>query len=82
MKLRCYLLSFLRIHPLNCEHCKAHESFGLEMRERLEELNRRTQPNSLKTETHRDVAEAFNSKPSGVGASAPISSTEREKKAG
>jgi hypothetical protein len=82
VKLRCYLLSLLRIHPLSCEHCKASEKCGLEMRERLEELNRRTQPNLLKEEIHREIVEGFDSKPSEVLASAPISSAQREKKAG
>ena len=80
MKLRCYLLSFLRIHPRSCEHCKAGEKSGLEMRERLEELNR--QPNLLKQEIHGEIVESFDSKPSEVLASAPVSSAKREKKAG
>ena len=82
MKLRCHLLSLLRIHPLSCEHCQVSEKFGLEMRERLEELNRRMQPNLLKKEIHREIVEGFDSKPSEVLASAPISSAQREKKAG
>jgi hypothetical protein len=52
------------------------------MRERLAELNRPTQLNSLKSEIHRDVVDAFNPKPSEGSASAPISAAEREKKAG
>lgn len=80
MKLRCYLLSLLRIHPLSCEHCKASERSGLEMRERLKELNR--QPNSLNQEIHREIVEGSDSKPSEGLASAPISSAKREKKAG
>jgi hypothetical protein len=52
------------------------------MRERLEELNRQTQPNLLKKEIHREIVEDFDSKPSEVLASAPISSAQREKKAG
>jgi len=52
------------------------------MRERLEELNRRMQPNLLKKEIHREIVEGFDSKPSEVLASAPISSAQREKKAG
>jgi hypothetical protein len=80
VKLRCYLLSLLRIHPRSCEHCKASEKSGLEMRERLEELNR--QPNLLKQEIHGEIVEGFDSKPSEVLASAPVSSAKREKKAG
>jgi len=82
VKLRCYILSLLRIHPLSCEHCNASEKSGLEMRERLAELNRQTQPNLLKKEIHREIVEDFDSKPSEVLASAPISSAQREKKAG
>jgi hypothetical protein len=52
------------------------------MRERLEELNRQTQPNLLKKEIHGEIAEGVDSKPSEVLASAPISSAQREKKAG
>jgi hypothetical protein len=50
VKLRCHLLSLLRIHRPDCEHCNVRETCGAEMRERLEELNRRTQPNLLKEE--------------------------------
>ena len=52
------------------------------MRERLEELNRQTQPNVLKKEIQRESVEGSDSKPSEVPASAPISSAQREKKAG
>ena len=43
MNLRCYLLSLLRIHRPDCARCKALEKCGLDMRERLAELNWRTQ---------------------------------------
>jgi hypothetical protein len=56
VKLRCYLLSLLRIHRPDCEHCKALEKCGLDMRERLEELNWRTQPYSLHRELQGDVS--------------------------
>ena len=46
MKLRCYLESLLRIHRPDCEHCNRHETWGPEVRKRLEELNSRTQPQS------------------------------------
>lgn len=35
----CYVLSVLRIHSSDCEHCAAHLTCGVELRERLEELN-------------------------------------------
>ena len=38
VKLRCYLLSLLRIHHPDCEHCNADEMCGDEMRKRLEAL--------------------------------------------
>jgi hypothetical protein len=44
VKLRCYLLSLLRIHHPDCEHCVARKKYGIEMRKRLKELNWRTQP--------------------------------------
>jgi hypothetical protein len=43
MKLRCYLLSLLRIHHRDCKHCVARTRYG-EMRKRLEELGWPVQP--------------------------------------
>jgi len=40
----CYLLSILRIHSPDCEHCSVREMRWGEMRTRLEELSWRTQP--------------------------------------
>ena len=77
MKLKCYLLSLLRIHRSDCEHCKAREKCGLEMREQLEELNWRTQPNLLIREVHGEVVEVFDSYPREVAASTPISVAQR-----
>jgi hypothetical protein len=82
VKLRCYLLSLLRIHRRDCEHCKAREKCGIEMRERLEELKWRTQPNLLQMEVHGEIVEVFDSKPGEVAASPRISLVERVKKAG
>ena len=82
MKLRCYLLSLLRIHRSDCEHCKAREKCGLEMRERLEELNWRTQPYSPNNGDHGEVVEVFDSKPGEVVARTPISLAHQGKKAG
>ena len=39
MTLKCSLLTLLKIHRPDCEPCKALEKGGIEMRERLEELN-------------------------------------------
>ena len=61
MKLRCYLLSLLRIHHPDCEHCNVRETRGHEMRKRLEELNWRRQPTVLKKEVHGDAVEVSNS---------------------
>ncbi len=47
MNLRCCLLSLLRIHHSDCKRCNARETCGDEMRKRLEELNWRTNPQSL-----------------------------------
>jgi hypothetical protein len=52
------------------------------MRERLEELKWRTQPNLLKQEVHGEVVEGFDSYPRKVAASTPISLVQRVKKAG
>lgn len=82
MKLRCYLLSLLRIHRPDCELCKARETCGDEMRKRLEELSGRMQSNLLKMEVHGEVVEAFDSKPGEVAGSPPISLVERVKKTG
>jgi hypothetical protein len=73
VKLSCYLLSLLRIHHPDCEHCKAREEHGVEMRKRLEELNWRTQPRSLNNGDRGEVVEVFDSKPAEVVASPPIS---------
>jgi hypothetical protein len=82
MKLRCYLSSLLRIHRPDCEHCKAREKCGLEMRERLEELNWRTQPNWLLEGVHGELVEVYDSKPREVVGSPTISLAQRVKKAG
>ena len=73
MKLRCYLLYLLRIHRPDCERCNARETCGDEMRRRLEELNWRTQPDSLNNGDHEQVVAVFDSKPDKVVASPPIS---------
>jgi hypothetical protein len=80
VKLRCYLLSVLRIHRPDCEHCNARETCGDEMRKRLEELNWRTQPRSLNHGDHGEVLEVSDSKPGQVVASPPISVKAEKKK--
>ena len=70
MKLRCYLLSLLRIHRPDCELCKALETCGDEMRKRLEELNWRSQPRSLKNEDHGEAVRVSDSEPEVVASSA------------
>ncbi len=57
MKLRCYLLSLLKIHQSDCKHCVARKRYGIEMRKRLEELGWRTQPCSP------EVVGVFDSQP-------------------
>jgi hypothetical protein len=79
VKLRCYLLSLLRIHPPDCERCNARETCGDEMRRRLEELNWRTQPGSLNNGDHGAVVRVFDSKPDEVAASPRISPAQRKK---
>ena len=58
----CYLLSLLRIHRPDCEHCSVRETCGDEMRKRLEDLNWRTQPRSLKNGHDGDVVDNPDSK--------------------
>jgi hypothetical protein len=79
VKLRCYLLSLLRIHRLDCEHCKDREKCGIEMRERLAELNSRTQPHLVKKDVHGEVVPDSN--PGEVVASPPSLSAQQMKKA-
>jgi len=79
VKLRCYLLSLLRIDHPDCERCNARETSGDEMRRRLEELNWRTQPDSLSNGGHEEVLAVFDSKPDKVAASPRISSAQRKK---
>ncbi len=43
----CYVLSLLRIHRPDCEHCMARQTCGDELRKRLEELDGRNQPSLL-----------------------------------
>ena len=59
----CYLLSLLRIHNPDCEHCKAHETCWGDMQKRLEELSWRTQPPPIENGTHGKLVEVRNSKP-------------------
>jgi hypothetical protein len=42
----CYLLSILKIHPRNCEHCAALLACGIAIRERLAALNGRDERTS------------------------------------
>ena len=72
MNLRCYLLSLLRFHSPNCEICNAREEYGVEMRQRLEELNWRTLPDSHANRDHGRVVEEFDSEPGEV-ISTPVS---------
>jgi hypothetical protein len=44
VKLKCQLLSLLRIHHSDCQYC-AREAYGMEMRKRLEDLNWGMRPN-------------------------------------
>ena len=79
MRLRCCLESLLRIHGPNCEHCNTPETWGREIRKRLEELNSRTQPHSLNSEDHEEVERIFDSKAVEGVASPPISLARQKK---
>jgi len=76
----CYLLSLLRIHHPDCDHCNARATCGDEMRKRLEELNWRTQPASLNNGDHEEVVKVFNPKPGEVVVSPPISLKAKQQK--
>jgi predicted Fe-S protein YdhL (DUF1289 family) len=56
------VLARLRIHSPDCEHCNARETCWGEMRERLEQLNWRTRPHSLKNGDQEEVVEVPDSK--------------------
>jgi hypothetical protein len=74
VKLRCYLLSLLRIHSSDCD-CNARKACGDEMRKRLDELSGRMQPRSLNNGDHGEAVGVFDSKPGEV-----ISLAQQQKK--
>ena len=54
----CYVLSLLRIHSPDCEHCMARLTCGADLRKRLEELDGRTQLSSPEDQDHRRLRRA------------------------
>ena len=54
----CYVLSLLRIHSPDCEHCMARLTCGDDLRKRLEELDGRTQLSSHENQEHRRLRRA------------------------
>lgn len=78
MKLRCYLLSLVRLHSAECKLCNVSATSGEEIRRRLEELNGR--PRWLIHGDHGEVAEVFASKPAEGAARQPISLKAQQKK--
>ena len=80
MKLRCYVLSFLRMHRSDCETCAARETTGDEMRRRLDELNWRTQPPALNQGNRGKALGLVDSKHDGGAAKPPVSLKARRKK--
>jgi len=54
----CYVLSLLRIHSPDCEHCMVRQICGDELRKRLEELDGRKSPSSQGNGNHRDFRRA------------------------
>lgn len=79
MKLRCYLGFLLRVHRADCEHCNTPNTWGREIRKRLEELNSRMSPLSLNDRDHEEAVRVFESKPCEVVADPPISLMQRKK---
>ena len=78
MNLRCYLLSLLKLHSLDCD-CNAPKTSGDEIRKRLDELSGRTQPRSLNYGDHGEAVGVFDSEPGEV-ISPPISLAQQRKK--
>ena len=76
MTLKCSLLTLLRIHRPDCEDCKALEKGGIEMRERLEELN--SEPDRIFAE----VIEPFELSPGQTTGSPSVSLPQKGKRAG
>jgi hypothetical protein len=79
VKLRCYLESLLRIHRQDCEYCHPHETWGPEIRKRLEELNARTKLQSVSNSDHEEVARVFDSKPNEGVANPQVSLAQQKK---
>jgi hypothetical protein len=78
VKLRCYVESLLRMHRPDCALCNPIESVGPDIRKRLEELNLRMQPRSVKNDDEEGMRE-FDSKPEEVGATPPVSVAQQKK---
>jgi hypothetical protein len=78
VNLRCYLLSLLKLHSLDCD-CNAPKTSGDEIRKRLDELSGRTQPRSLNYGDHGEAVGVFDSEPGEV-ISPPISLAQQRKK--
>ena len=76
--MRCYLLSLLKLHSLDCD-CNAPKTSGDEIRKRLDELSGRTQPRSLNYGDHGEAVGVFDSEPGEV-ISPPISLAQQRKK--
>jgi hypothetical protein len=79
VKLRCYVESILRMHSRDCALCNPMESSGPDIRKRLEELNLRMQPRSVKNDDHEEGVREFDSKPEEVGANPPVSVAQQKK---
>lgn len=58
----CHLLSLLKIHSPDCDHCNDRSMCWGEMRKRLEELNWWTQSRSPRDGDHGEVVEVPDSK--------------------
>ena len=78
----CHLLSVLRIHDPDCEHCYPRDTCGYEMRQRLQELNELTQMCSLNDGNREEVVRVFDPKPCEAEASPPVSVRAQQKKVG
>lgn len=79
MKLRCFLKSLLRMHRSDCQRCDIPETWGPDIRQRLEELNSRTQPHSPNDGDQEEGVRAFDSKSSEGVSSSSISVAQQKK---
>lgn len=81
-EVRCSLLALLRLDHPDCGRCKALQKRGIQMRERLDELNVGMQQDLLHNSDRGEVVEIFDSERGKIVARQTISLPKQGKKAG